>query len=356
MRFLHLFPASAAENKLHFHGSTKDIRGRAELFRALSIPTQEMTVSRKDSEALRALRKLDLRKISLIFIDGPGLYPLTLRYIKKTYPSIVVVYRSHNPEFLHRIDWMRAEKNILKKIIEMGRASIGLCREVITLSYADLVFPISEWDTRFYWKILGGNEKVLALPYFLPTSYLNGITNTVQKEKLCVSLSAIQATPIMADAIANFVRIVDLLGKDCGDWKFEIVGHTCNVETTNSRVRVLGMLESPFEVLPLARAVAVLSDYGRGFKTKIMEAINAQAYVLVTPAMLKRLPAEILPCCIPVRINSAQDFRRALEKCMEPYPKIDPNQLLRSRALKVMEWVKNEVVINKSSSSSAASY
>ena len=101
----------------------------------------------------------------------------------------------------------------------------------------------------------------------------------------------------------------------------------------------MGVLDSPFEVIHRARAVAILSDYGRGFKTKIIEAIHARAYVLVTPSLLKRLPREVLPYCISVRKNSEEDFQRALDRCMEPYPGGDPNSAFRARAFEAMSGI-----------------
>ena len=70
-----------------------------------------------------------------------------------------------------------------------------------------------------------------------------------------------------------------------------------------------------------------------------MEAIDARAYVLVTPSVLKRLPREVLPYCISVRKNSEEDFQRALDRCMEPYPGGDPNSALRARAFDALSGI-----------------
>ena len=343
MKVLHVIPVSSRAEELRFHGSTKDIRGRTEIFKSLGLSVKEIAVSRQDKVLIEILKKKWVSKFGIVLIDGPGSFPKAVRYIKKNSPKSVVIYRSHNPEFFHRIDWMLAEPTIIGKYQRLKRAVNGLWRDIKTIRHADYIFPISDWDAEHYWRHLGSSRKVVTVPYFLPTAYLDENTGNQTKDKLCVSFSAIQATPLMADAIRNFVAIIDGLGADRGDWVFSVVGNACDVDIDHAKIKAMGVIESPFDVLNRARAVAILSDYGRGFKTKILEAIRARAYVIVTPVLYKRLPREVLPYCIPVRKTSVDDFRTALDKCMEPFPPGDPNSELKSRALTAMSSVFKDV-------------
>ena len=339
MKILHVIPVSANKEELRFHGSTKDIRCRTEFFKTQGFTVNEIAVRRQAGHIFMQLRKMDLREYRFIVFDLPGSYPDALRYIKKASPNALVIFRAHNPEFFHRIDWMFAEKTVRGKLRGLRRAVVGLYSDIRTVYYADYVLPISDWDTNHYWKWLGGPKKIVTVPYFLPMEYLSDTAEETKKDKLCVCFTAINLTPIMVDAINNFTGLVEAIGDRCGDWRFSIVGSTIDVNSRYSRIHAMGVLDSPFEIIHRAHAVAILTDYGRGFKTKIMEAIHARAFVLVTPALIKRLPREVLPYCISVRKNSAEDFQRALDRSTEPYPNGDPNSALRARTFEAMSGI-----------------
>lgn len=339
MKILHVIPVSANSEELRFHGSTKDIRCRTEFFKTLGFTVNEIAVARQANKIIKQFNEVDLREYRFTVFDLPGSYPDALRYIKKASPNALVIFRAHNPEFFHRIDWMFAEKTVRGKLRGLRRAVVGLYRDIRTVYYADYLLPISDWDANYYWQWLGRPKKIVTVPYFLPTKYLSDAAEETKKEKLCVCFTAILLTPLMVDAIKNFTDLVEALGDRCGDWTFGVIGSTTDANIRHSRVHVMGVLDSPFEVIHRARAVAILSDYGRGFKTKIMEAIHARAYVLVTPSLLKRLPREVLPYCISVRKNSAEDSQRALVRSMEPYSSGDPNSAFRARAFEAMSGI-----------------
>jgi hypothetical protein len=103
-------------------------------------------------------------------------------------------------------------------------------------------------------------------------------------------------------------------------------------------IEQLGFIEDPMAVLAQARAVAVLSDFGYGFKTKILDAIAARCWVLVPPALHRRLPPEVHPYCIVVtRVDDPKAVRAALEQALEPLPDGDPNAALRARAFAALD-------------------
>jgi GDP-D-mannose dehydratase len=96
-------------------------------------------------------------------------------------------------------------------------------------------------------------------------------------------------------------------------------------------------LDTPFDLLAESRAIAILSDYGMGFKTKILEAIYYKCYVLVTNKLYRRLPIEVKPYCIVVDTDSSISFRDAMERCLQPYPDGNPNEALRSQAFTALD-------------------
>lgn len=83
--------------------------------------------------------------------------------------------------------------------------------------------------------------------------------------------------------------------------------------------------------------MAILSDYGFGFKTKILDAILHSCYVLLTPGLYNRLPDVIKQFCLVVDPKDSNAFRRALESCLNPFPEVDANALLRSQAFAALD-------------------
>jgi glycosyltransferase involved in cell wall biosynthesis len=90
-------------------------------------------------------------------------------------------------------------------------------------------------------------------------------------------------------------------------------------------------------LLKEARAMVLLSDYGYGFKTKLLEAIAAKVYIIMTEGLYNRLSLEIKPFCIPVDIGSTTSFINALEKCKQPYPTGNPNAIRRKIAYETLD-------------------
>jgi hypothetical protein len=104
-------------------------------------------------------------------------------------------------------------------------------------------------------------------------------------------------------------------------------------------IRLTGLLDSPFTILSESRAVAVLSDFGFGFKTKILDAVLNQCYVLVTKGLYNRLPIAFKPFCFIVDLNKPETFRDALENCLKPFPICDINSILRTQAYAALDDV-----------------
>jgi glycosyltransferase involved in cell wall biosynthesis len=178
------------------------------------------------------------------------------------------------------------------------------------------------------------------MPYFLPASYDRDERLIKDKKSQCVCMmsTTLATLPFLLDAAKRFVNAVNMLGRECPEWSFYITGDfPAHVLTLPGRVKRTGFLENPFEILAESRAVALLSDYGFGFKTKLLDAIKYKCYVLVTKGLYRRLPSEVQPYCIVVDPSSANSFRGALERCVQPYPEGDPNELFRSQAFAALD-------------------
>ncbi len=339
MKVLHIVPTSAKNKNLHFHGSTKDIACRTEYFLPRGYTITEAVVKRTEGDIIRTLGQYKLKAYPIIIMDVCHSFPKALRFLRKSAPRSKILLRPAYAELFHRIDWFKATSGLHKKFLWASRLFGFLAKDVLAARSVDYVLSISKWETDHYWRYVVGRSKVLDVPYFVPEQYLDSVENGKAKENLCVCLTAVKVdgNPLIVDAARNFSWVVSQLGDQYKHWEFVITGDVGHLDFIPSSVRKTGRLESPHDMLCRARAVAILSDYGRGFKTKILEAIHAKAYVLVTPGLYKRLPEEVLPFCIPVRKRSVDSFKQALEKCVAPYPNLDPNKILRDQAFSNMD-------------------
>lgn len=339
-KIFHVYPNSADDPALRDHGSTKDIFSFKEYFKTKEWVVDELVAPRQWRDILRVLKNSELTQAQVVFLDFPDSYPQVLSFIRQKAPQATIICRSENAEFLHRLDWARASKGLKLKIAFLGRAFRGLVKDFLCGRTADWILPISDHDA-LYWKRLVNPLKIKTVPYFLPASHQPSDVIPPYKKNRCACLGAVVMNPLIEDAMVNFNRLVSKLGENLPEWSFEATGVWPRSLQRSPRVAQRGVLNSPFEALWAARAVAILSNYGRGFKTKILEALMAEAYVLVPPALFDRLPSEIQPYCFPVEINSVAGFQAVLKKCESPFPKLNLNGKLRERAFMALDSIFN---------------
>ncbi len=337
-RVLHIVPESAGDPAMRFHGSSKDILSHSQYFEDRGFDVDRLVVARGDGRLAAALEQKDLSLYGHVLVDIPKAYPLTARYLKSAYPALNVVSRSENAELHHRLDWARAARKLGQKWHFVRGAYCGWGGDRACSRAADWILPISDYDAR-YWQGLRGTARVATVPYFIPRDLRPAEDPRVPKTRLCLGLGAIQANPLIDDAHRRFAAAVKKLGARAPEWRFAITGQAPAGLQLPSRVLALGILEDPHTALRESRAMAILSNYGRGFKTKIMDALVAKAFVLVTPALLARLPGELAEGCLPVRPGSVEDLVAALERAEGPFPAVDFNGLLQERAYAAMDRV-----------------
>jgi hypothetical protein len=334
MKVLHIVPSSVADPAMRFHGSTKDVACRVEYFRARGAAVTRMVVERGEESISAAASRADLAGYDVVLLDVPKSYPRALETLRARCGRARLLFRSINADFLHRVDLARASDFFWQKRGFLRKAFSALWKDVRALRRADGVLAITDADGT-YWDRLGAAGKVSVAPFFLAEEYLEPAAPPAEKTDECVCLTAVVMNPLIVDASRRFARLVGRLGDARPEWTFSVTGEVAH--DMPSRVKRLGLLASPREALRRARAVALLSDFGRGFKTKILDAALSRAYVLVTPGLHRRLPPEVLPFCFPVRPESADDFARALDLCRAPFPAGDPNAALRDRSFRSMD-------------------
>ncbi|MBA2525964.1 MAG: glycosyltransferase [Pyrinomonadaceae bacterium] len=309
-----------------------------------------MTEKRSDALLLRKLQGLDLSQYTSAFVELP-LYPASLSFIRRHAPHIQILTRPINAEFFHRFHYILANGLNMKGsrgAFSLLKTNLLGLRDIISrsrLDYlcakrSDFILSITQWEEKNYWRYLTDPSKVKTAPYFLPSSY--GYEDTPSKEKkdqcVCVMSTTLATLPFLLDAAKKFSKCVRLLGRQLPEWRFFITGDfPPRVLELPERVERTGLLQTPFTILAESRAMALLSEYGFGFKTKLLDAINYKCYVLVPKGLYRRLPVEVQPFCIIVDTGSVDSFRKALERCLEPYPEGDPNDIFRSRAFAALD-------------------
>lgn len=348
MKVIHLVPDGVADPRHLYIGSTKDVRGRTEYFKARGIPFDEILVKRRsDKWLLGRLQGMDLNQYTAAIFELTR-YPTSLRFLRQHFPQLKLLSRPINAEFYHRLHHLwasipnpkipQAIKTMKTNLLILRSSLYRLWLDYVCAKRSDYILSISQWDKENYFKYLAGTSKVKNVPYFLPNSYSQLIPPMVEKKQQCVCLMSTAFNPFLLDAAKSLARLVERLGRQCPEWNFVITGDLpANTLTLPERVTPTGFLDTPFTILAESRAIALLSDYGFGFKTKVLDAIQNKCYVLVTRKLYQRLPVEVQPYCIVVDKHSVDSFKSALERCLQPYPGGNPNDALRSQAFAALD-------------------
>ena len=345
MKILHIVPSEVVDPKQRYLGSTKDIRGRTEYFQARNIAFDELVLAKRDDRLLvKKLEAMDLTQYQAAIVELI-LYPRSLKFLQQ-HSSLKVIARSINAELYHRFHhlvakWQESNEGLKSYAKLLAYIPLRFRWDYLSAKWSDYLLSISDWETRQYWTYFAGRGKIVTMPYFLPKIYLDDIpVVSTEKKPQCVCLMSTIETAFVVNAAHNFLRLATQLGEQLPEWKFFITGdrQTFNQDLP-ARVQSTGLLTSPLPLLQESKAMALLSDYGFGFKTKIMDAIACGCYILVTKKLYQRLPPEVQPYSIVVDLSSINSFREALERCQQPFPTGNPNEALRDRAFAALDKI-----------------
>lgn len=299
--------------------------------------------NRSDYLLRRKLKNVDLSKYTHIISHYP-IYIFSYRYIKKNYPNIILIIRSHNAEFPHWMEhafvWLKYF-NIKKSIKTFFVAWYKLFGDYFSAKQADYILSITLKESKWYWEKLTKKEKIIYAPYFIPEKYVIDTNNTIKNKKdICVCIMSSGDSSFLKDASHNFSHMVEKSGNNLAGWKFFVTGHEKNVDKNISeKIIRTGFVDNLNILLSESKAIVILSDYGYGFKTKILEAIQCNCYTLVTKKLLEKLPDEVKPYCIVVDLKSVKSYINALEQCNKKFPPGNPNNLLKEISFNALDLV-----------------
>ncbi|MEI9965519.1 MAG: hypothetical protein WDM92_13440 [Caulobacteraceae bacterium] len=302
---------------------------------------------RKNVDALAEVMPEDAPDYTHILVDGS----FTLKdwkFIKRRWPNAKLILRSHNLELPHRKDAVRALNEAAptddmarqeedKRDTKRNRRTF-LDRDLAGAKYADCILTIERLvPAARYWAWLGFRGEVVEAPYFLTDEYLQeieakgGSRNLKKRRDWVIGVMSSHPGPLTYHGLLRFHQAVGSLGDRKPDWRFPrhgaaVLGQEpprlfAAGEAARHRRRPDGPAQRP-------RAPwAVLSELGRGFKTKILEAILCRTWVLVNPELFKRLPDAVRPYCVVVDLHSPFGFDEALDRIeRKEWPHGDPNR------------------------------
>jgi hypothetical protein len=337
---LHIIPNTAIDKNYADTGGTKGIKIFYDFFKSNRIDYEDLVApDRSDIELLALLKETDLSKYTDVFIHYTS-FLRSIKYIKRNYPNINVIVRSHNAEFPHwlhhSVSWLKFG-NVIEAVKLFLISFLKLRGDFVSCRVADYVLVITPWELAHYWKYFPKKCNLIYVPFYSAETPLGGNgVEVLERELTCTCLLSTNISPFLIDAAQNFQRLVKGLDGRLPEWTFKISGNNDGIKRgKNENVEFTGIVDDPVGLQKNSKVIAVLSDYGFGFKTKILEAIENGCFVLVSKKLFFRLPLEVRKNCLEVDVNDIESFERALIGLETKIAKkSNVNRLLKATAFK----------------------
>ncbi len=345
VRVLHIVPFTYFEKEYEFLGSCKDIDGRQQYLKQCGAPFDTFSHLKDRYKLIDEFSFFDLPDYTHVIVDLSKSAE-ELSSIRKKWPNAKLIIRSHNPEVSHRLDYFRAEQRLESvkgsRWAALSNVSLFYKRERGVVKYADTILHIETQNTVGYWRTLGFRGEVFTTPYYTTNRYLDATHECSQRNKQIVCLASSHPGPLIAEMVANFHCIVEAMDGRLPEFSFYATGDLpkrIRQRDISSRVRHLGVVDDVLALLNQTFAVAVTSDLGRGFKTKILEAIVCGAWVIVTPGLMKRMPDVLKPYCAVLDMeNPGDSLTRIIDDLFaREWPTGDPNAVLREESYRALD-------------------
>lgn len=290
-----LIPLNYTIGKHNFDGAGKDISSMLEEFARLNVTTVITQVSRKPLHAafdiLRDEELLsDIRKSKAVIISIPGSSGILVP-ILKFLGVRKIIFRSHNAEFFHRLDWIYASGDWLQRLRHGFKLVFGLFGDFLAASFSFHIWAISEFEIDVYWQRLLGSHSHKV--YFFPYSPPNWIRELRELNKADKEFAAIIGTnnprTITNRLSDELIELLPMIQARALEVSLKLVSFGATNPIRG--VEHLGYLdEEEFkDVLGKTQIAIVVSEYGWGFKTKIGDAVYLDQQVVVGDKIFMRL-------------------------------------------------------------------
>jgi hypothetical protein len=279
------------------HGSNKDIQSILEILSHNNIDVRTVAIPRSLKGTYLLFRQLcDIKLLStadnILFIHSiPGSRLLDILTIKLIYPRSPIYYRSHNAEFFHRLDTLKAAST-LRPRLHFGYLAIRhFLSDLFISRLVSYIWCISRADLFTYWMRLSKNS--VFLPYVS-----RPVTQHPCLSPLSSSLPVLSSfgTVIRRGDIAlqqelNYYNIISQLPRD--------ILRKVVFQQTSSQLEDLSpaFVEhvNPVDIFsyyPKISLLVLASELGRGCKTKIVDAIAFHRTCFIPYRLFERLDPE----------------------------------------------------------------
>lgn len=316
-------------------GSSKDILTRSKLLIENGCDIKQLRVpSRNDDKLLSILKNKNLNNTDVILFEHTR-YPKTLRYIKTQFPKIKRLVRTHNAEFLHGVDKIKALVNTygMRTITRpmylfklLYRALNSLYLDIKCASLSSAILSCNEIESRSYWSLFKDKDSIFNV---------NTYTELSSHEP---NLSAGSNVLLMGSILPtefndnSFKILSDELKISQEDIKFNVTGAYSYFRLTDKRVDIKGIVKDYIKEMSNNDIICIPSPYGYGIKTRIYEGLYLGKRVFVHRKIHQRLPLllrrnvfswsgkkgsllkELKLCINPPYIYPTNDLKQYVEK------------------------------------------
>lgn len=302
----------ANKSQYKYLGSVKDVLNKGEAFKHLVGEDVSTFVALKTDKLLYLHLKCvlsDLKKLRpniVIYLDMPGTYYKSLRYLRSIFPEATLVLRSHNAEPLHNYDKFKMTFNF-KFLFSAVKAYIS-DRKI--LGIVDYIDCISRYDLEKYWE-RNCPDRFLGKLRYLPFCYFPKTNKSYFKTDSYIHKPNYSSPPSLTQfgsfgrklnfLNTNFKTLNDSLKKSLyahyGKCKIKVTGIAKPNEknTEEPFTEYLGVVDDPNELLSQSDLLVDLSSVGYGFKTKYYDAVLSGSKILINEKDLIRFPIDLYP-------------------------------------------------------------
>lgn len=251
-----------------------------------------------------------------------------MKEIRRKRPKTFIAVRAHNIEPLQHFDnhglLFRRPFWLIYGMIRLFLADI-YCKR-----YADIIFPISDYEIQLYWKRIPGKARVKWLPYFCPDHLVINSYFKNNTRNIIACLPTSQKNRKSWDLVTRFIRFAEAACNSKYDLEFVLTGNLSEWGLPESpHVKFVGLIDDLSNFLPKVKAVAVLSPLGYGFKTTICDAIANGCFALVHPIIKTRCPEILQQSIIPVDTNFLDNLDIPFQQLFSTLPITSINSSLR---------------------------
>lgn len=274
-------------------GSSKDILTRSKLLTDNGCNVKYLKVpNRNDVKLLSLLKQEQLSKYDAILLEHTR-FPKSLRYLKNYFPKLKRLVRTHNAEFLHGIDKIKALintygfKTITRPIYLfklLYRAINSLYLDIKCASLSSAILSCNEIESRSYWSLFKDKASIFNV---------NTYTELSSHEP---NLSAGSNVLLMGSILPtefndnSFKILSDELKISQEDIKFNVTGAYSYFRLTDRRVDIKGIVKDYIKEMSNNDIICIPSPYGYGIKTRIYEGLYLGKRVFVHWKIYQRLP------------------------------------------------------------------